>query len=87
LWRRLDDGLTPSEDLSRRFAMFLRLDARMENPALPKFPLADEDFLVDIERRRAELLSAALAIWRFGRLNAAKLQAGRPLGSYSIWER
>ena len=81
------NGLTPSKDLVRRFAMFLRLDAKMENPSLRKFPLPDEVFLADIERRRAELLGAALTIWRFGRLNAAKMEAGRPLGSYSTWTR
>ena len=81
------NGLTPSEDLVRRFAMFLRLDAKMENPALRKFPLPDEVFLADIKRRRPELLGAALTIWRFGRLNAAKMEAGRPLGSYSTWTR
>jgi hypothetical protein len=63
--------------------MFLRLDAKMENPALREFPLADQDFLADIERRHAEFLSAALTIWRFGRLNAGNLRVGRPLDSYS----
>jgi hypothetical protein len=81
------NGLTPSEDLVRRFAMFLRLDAKMENPSLRRFPLADEDFLADVERRRAALLSAVATIWRFGRQNARNLQVGRPLGSYSSWTR
>lgn len=80
------NGLSPSEDLVRRFAMFVRLDAKMENPSLRRFPMADQDFLAEIDRRRAELLSAALTIWRFGRLNAEKLRVGRPLGSYSSWE-
>lgn len=81
------NALRPSKDLVRRFAMFARLDAKMENPSLRRFPLPDQLFLADIERRRAELLSAALTIWRFGRLNADRLNVGRPLGSYSVWER
>jgi len=32
-------------------------------------------------------LAAALTIWRFGRQNAERLTVGRPLGSYSDWER
>jgi hypothetical protein len=59
------NGMSPSDDLVRRFAMFVRLDARMENPSLRHFPLRDQHFLADIERRRAELLSAVLTIWRW----------------------
>ena len=81
------NGLKPSQDLVRRFPMFVQLDAQMENPALRKFPLPDQAFLADIERRRYELLAAALTIWRFGRQNAERLTVGRPLGSYSDWER
>jgi|SRR5215469_4547002 hypothetical protein len=81
------NGLSPSDDLVRRFGMFGRLDARMENPALRRFPLADAAFLADIECRRAELLSAVLTIWRFGRQNAGRLGAGGALGSYADWAR
>lgn len=49
------NGLKPSQDLVRRFPMFVQLDAQMENPALRKFPLPDQAFLADIERRRYEL--------------------------------
>jgi putative DNA primase/helicase len=81
------NGLTPSDDLVRRFAMFVRLDAKMENPSLRRFPRPDQDFLADIERRRSELLSAVLTIWRFGRQNGERLDVGRPPGSYSAWAR
>jgi hypothetical protein len=81
------NGVKPSKDLVRRFAMFAGLDARMENPSLRRFPLPREAFLADIERRRPELLGAALTIWRFGRLSAADLNPGRASGSYPIWEQ
>lgn len=34
---------------------------------------------------RAELLGAALTIWRFGRQNLDSMQRGRPLGSFEEW--
>jgi putative DNA primase/helicase len=80
------NALRPSRDLVRRF-IFAWLDAGVENPALRRFPLADEAFLEDIERRRPELLSAALTIWRWGRQNATRLTPGLPLGSYSTWSQ
>ena len=42
-------------------------------------------FLKRIEHRRAELLAAALTIWRWGRQNADRLTRGKPLGSYETW--
>ena len=81
------NGLSPSDDLVRRFGMFSRLDARMENPALRRFPLPDAAFLADIEHRRPELLGAVLTIWRFGRQNENSLPIGRALGSYADWGR
>ena len=81
------NGLTPSPDLVRRFAMFARLDARMEIPSQRRFKLADHDYLLDIERRRAELLSAVQTIWRFGRQNEGRQSDGLPIGSYSAWAR
>jgi hypothetical protein len=75
------NGLTVSEDLARRFN-FCELDAGCEDAESRPFV---PGFLAEIERRRAELLSAGLTIWRFGRQNAASLQRGRPLGSYEIW--
>jgi hypothetical protein len=43
--------------------------------------------LDNVEARRAELLSAALTIWRWGRQNAADLEPGRPLGSFEQWSQ
>jgi putative DNA primase/helicase len=81
------NALTPSRDLVRRFAMFAKLDPKIENPALRRFPLPDRAFLSDIKRQRPELLSSVLTIWRYGRQNVGRLKAGLPLGSYSPWAR
>ena len=67
--------------------MFARLDARMEIPSQRRSKLAAHDYLLDIERRRAELLSAVLTIWRFGRQNEGRQSEGLPIGSYSAWAR
>jgi hypothetical protein len=75
------NGLTVTEDLARRFIP-CELDARCEDPELRHFPAG---FLEDIEGRRAELLGAALTIWRWGRQNATRLTRGKPLGSFERW--
>jgi hypothetical protein len=75
------NGLGVSEDLARRFTS-CELDAHCEDPEARPFA---SGFLDEIKRRRAELLSAALTIWRFGRQNAGDLQRGRPLGSFETW--
>jgi hypothetical protein len=75
------NGLSVSEDLARRF-LVCELDARCEDPEQRQFR---GGFLEDIERRRAELLTAALTIWRWGRQNAVVLEPGRPLGSFEQW--
>lgn len=75
------NGLTVTEDLARRFIP-CELDARCEDPESRPFSAG---FLDGIERRRAELLAAALTIWRWGRQNAAGLRRGKPLGSYEVW--
>jgi hypothetical protein len=75
------NGLTLSEDLVRRF-LLCELDARCEDPEQRSF---ESDFLAKIELRRAELLAAALTIWRWGRQNSPNLVAGRPLGSFEQW--
>ncbi|MGA8616356.1 MAG: hypothetical protein WB760_32615, partial [Xanthobacteraceae bacterium] len=75
------NGLTISEDLARRFIL-VELDARCEDPELRPFPAG---FLNQIMQRRAELLTAVLVIWRWGRQNTAQLQPGRPLGSFEQW--
>jgi hypothetical protein len=82
------NGLSPSQDSVRRFGgMFVQLNARMENASLRRFPLADQAFLAEIERRRKELLSTVLTIWRWGRQTHEYLKVGLPLGSYSDWTR
>jgi hypothetical protein len=75
------NGLTVTEDLARRFIPF-ELDARCEDPELRPFAAG---FLNHIERRRAELLAAALTIWRWGRQNHSWLPRGKPLGSFETW--
>jgi hypothetical protein len=75
------NGLTVTEDLARRFIP-CELDARCEDPELRSFPAG---FLDQIERRRDELLAAALTIWRWGRQNASALIPGKPLGSFETW--
>lgn len=73
------NGLTVTEDLARRFIL-CELDARCEDPEQRQFKAG---FVGEIERRRAELLAAALTIWRWGRQNFAEV--GRPLGSFEHW--
>ena len=68
------NGLTVTEDLARRFIP-CELDARCEDPEQRPFPTG---FLDQVEQRRAELLTAALTIWRFGRQNATQLPRASP---------
>jgi hypothetical protein len=75
------NGLGLSEDLARRFIV-CELDAHCENPEQRPF---GPGFLKQIQTRRAELLGAALTIWRWGRQNCSSLIRGRPLGSYEDW--
>jgi hypothetical protein len=75
------NGLSVSEDLARRFVEVL-LDPQCEDPEARPFA---PGFLAGIQSRRAELLSAVLTIWRWGRQNAADLTHGVPLGSFEVW--
>ena len=75
------NGLTLSEDLARRFIV-CELDAHCEDPETRSFPTG---FLEEIERRRPELLTAVLTIWRWGRQNASALARCKPLGSFERW--
>jgi putative DNA primase/helicase len=75
------NGLTVTEDLARRFIL-CELDARCEDPEGRPFR---PGFLDQIERRRAELLTAGLTIWRLGRQSAPQLTRGKPLGSFETW--
>jgi hypothetical protein len=73
------NAIRAGEDLTRRL-LFVNLDAGCEDPERRTF---DGDFLGMIEKRRSELLAAALTIWRWGRRNRVK--AGLPLGSFEQW--
>jgi Bifunctional DNA primase/polymerase, N-terminal len=75
------NGVQPSEDMARRLIV-TRLDAQMENPEERKFA---PGFLGDIAIARADLLTDALTIWRWGRQNKGTIPCGRPLGSYEVW--
>ena len=76
------NGLTVSEDLSRRFTV-VELDARMEDPETRPFKT---DIIAEVLARRTELLAAVLTIWRWGR-GAPDLKPGLPLGSFGQWSR
>ena len=73
------NGLVVSEDLARRF-IFCELDPQCEDPEQRPFK---PGFIEEIEQRRAELLAAALTIWRWGRLSP--LKSGITLGSFETW--
>ena len=75
------NGLRVSEDLARRF-LLCELDAHCEDPETRGFA---PGFLEEIERRRPELLAAALTIWRYGRQHPSEMQQGRALGSFEDW--
>lgn len=75
------NGLAVGEDLARRF-IFSQLDPRLEDPESRPFK---SGFLEEIERRRGELLGAALTIWRWGRQNVRSLKPGIALGSFETW--
>lgn len=76
------NGLSVSEDLARRF-IAVDFDPRTEDPEARRFT---SDIRVEVTSRRAELLAAALTIWRWGRL-CKNLQPGRALGSFEQWCR
>lgn len=70
-----------SEDMARRMIV-INFDARVEDPELRKFA---PGFLDDVFDARPKLLTAALTIWRWGRLS--KVATGKPLGSFELWAR
>jgi hypothetical protein len=74
------NGLAVSEDLSRRF-IAVELDPRTEDPESRPFT---NDIRADVTTRRAELLAAALTIWRWGR-QTADIPVGSRLGSFEQW--
>jgi Bifunctional DNA primase/polymerase, N-terminal len=75
------NGVQPAQDMARRLIV-TRLDAKMENPEERKFA---PGFLNGIAAARANLLTDALTIWRWGRQNKDMIPCGRPLGSYEVW--
>jgi len=75
------NGLSMTEDLARRFIL-CQLDARCDDPEERPF---SDGFLEGVQRRRDELLSAALTIYRWGRQNASNLSRGVPLGGFATW--
>ena len=79
------NGLTVREDLARRF-LAVELDAGVEDPETRRFR---SDVLAEALAGRAELLAAALTVWRWGRQAdaAGNLPAGLPLGSFGTWCR
>ena len=75
------NGLVLSEDLVRRF-LTVALDARIENAEARTFK---GDLLADARARRADLLVAALTIWRWGLLPGRRRPDGQPLGGFDGW--
>ena len=68
------NGLTLAEDLVRRFVT-VELDATHEDPEFRSFA---GDLLVDVRARRADLLGAALTIWRWGASEREAVDPWRP---------
>jgi len=77
------NGVSVSEDLARRFVA-VELDAGIEDPETRDFR---GDLLNETMAARAELLAAALTIWRWGRMCGDDLPKGRSLGSFDLWGR
>jgi hypothetical protein len=75
------NGLSTSEDLSRRF-IHTKFNAHIEEADSRPFK---GDLLAEVKDRREELLIAALTIWRWGR--QSKPDAGLPIGSFGQWSR
>ena len=75
------NGLSVTEDLARRF-LWIIIDPRMEDPENRPFK---RGFLGNIKRRRQVLLTAALTILRYGRVNKGKLTRGLAMGSFEQW--
>jgi hypothetical protein len=60
----------------------MTIDAQMEDPEERKFT---SNLLHDLRRDRADLLVAALTIWRYGRVAGENIIRGKTLGSYEEW--
>ena len=68
-----------AEDMARRI-ITTNLDPQVEDPEKRKFA---PGFLDDVLEARADLLSDALTIWRWGR--QTMLKQGKALGSFEVW--
>jgi len=75
------NAITLSEDLVRRFIV-VELDARTEDPEARPFKT---DLLAEVTERRAELLGAALTIWRWAAMHRRSIKSGVALGGYQQW--
>lgn len=80
------NGLSVSEDLARRF-LACELDPKCDDPEARDFPDGRDGFLATVKTRRGDLLTAALTIWRWGRLNEATIAKGKAFGSFETWAR
>jgi hypothetical protein len=76
------NGLSVGEDLARRFLPVF-IEPQCEDAEARPFKDGAAGFLAGVRRDRAQLLSACLTIWRYGRQN--KLPAGLPLGNFEDW--
>jgi hypothetical protein len=74
------NGLGLSEDSARRF-IAVELDARVEDAENRSFT---GNIWAEVRERRAELLAAALTVWRYGR-TAKDIGRGITLGSFEQW--
>jgi hypothetical protein len=77
------NGLGLSEDLVRRL-LVCGLEPLTESPELRQF---DYDPTEVAMRRRGELTSAALTVWRWGRQQGDELPRGLPIGNFGKWAR
>ena len=75
------NGLSVSEDLSRRF-LSIQLEPQCEDAEARPF---SGNFIKDLGARRPELLAAVLTIWRWGR--QTELKQGLPIASFETWGR
>lgn len=75
------NGVALSEDLVRRF-LTVALDARVENAEARHF---SGNILGEALQRRADLLVAALTIWRWGVQLGRRKPSGETLGGFTRW--
>lgn len=79
------NNITVNRDLARR-ALFIRLDAGMENPAGRDFS-KQPDLVPSVLEHRAELVAACLTILRAYVLAGMPPMGVKPFGSFESWSR